>query len=480
MRRCSTALLWILPFILLANVERVASYELTSADYVSTFHSFADHQNGGTSNRLLRRYDEVEEERAIGGTIVSGLTTKLKDGASKLAEKLVSRNKYEVMVAAQLKLERIMDTSDLMQMIGQVKQFNSKHVLKKISVIGTLTTRYGDDALAKALVADESEALSIKVARQIQELRKEQLTRWQRDGNSADDVFKLLKIRGDGYNVFASRKLEVMDDYIKLVNANKKKADQTSLLSTLIKGFGGEEKLGELLQTAKKHSRTQAKAEELETSLISKWARERQSPANVFQWLKLHDDIDNAFAADNLLKFANYFENYNLKQSTRETPLIEFYRNSFGEANVAIKLISALDDPATSNAAKKLQTQGWKSVDDMLARLNINKDQGAETTSQKLDALAKFIALKGGERNLIKTLEQKFGSKRELALILNSASTTADATTLQRKQFATWIANNIRPESVLSSTFGKGYARATLEEKAIVSKFKAFYFQYIQ
>ncbi|ETM51989.1 hypothetical protein L914_04281 [Phytophthora nicotianae] len=455
MRRCSTALLWILPFILLANVERVASYELTSADYVSTFHSFADHQNGGTSNRLLRRYDEVEEERAIGGTIVSGLTTKLKDGASKLAEKLVSRNKYEVIVAAQLKLERIMDSSDLMQMIGQVKQFNSKHVLKKISVIGTLTTRYGDDALAKALVAAESEALSIKVARQIQELRKEQLTRWQRDGNSADDVFKLLKIRGDGYNVFASRKLEVMDDYIKL-------------------------KLGELLQTAKKHSRTQAKAEELETSLISKWARERQLPANVFQWLKLHDDIDNAFAADNLLKFANYFENYNLKQSTRETPLIEFYRNSFGEANVAIKLISALDDPATSNAAKKLQTQGWKSVDDMLARLNINKDQGAETTSQKLDALAKFIALKGGERNLIKTLEQKFGSKRELALILNSASTTADATTLQRKQFATWIANNIRPESVLSSTFGKGYARATLEEKAIVSKFKAFYFQYIQ
>ncbi|ETI52379.1 hypothetical protein F443_04463 [Phytophthora nicotianae P1569] len=453
MRRCSTALLWILPFILLANVERVASYELTSADYVSTFHSFADHQNGGTSNRLLRRYDEVEEERAIGGTIVSGLTTKLKDGASKLAEKLVSRNKYEVMVAAQLKLERIMDTSDLMQMIGQVKQFNSKHVLKKISVIGTLTTRYGDDALAKALVADESEALSIKVARQIQELRKEQLTRWQRDGNSADDVFKLLKIRGDGYNVFASRKLEVMDDYIKLVNANKKKADQTSLLSTLIKEI------------------RRAFTDSKETLPYSGEGR---------GWLKLHDDIDNAFAADNLLKFANYFENYNLKQSTRETPLIEFYRNSFGEANVAIKLISALDDPATSNAAKKLQTQGWKSVDDMLARLNINKDQGAETTSQKLDALAKFIALKGGERNLIKTLEQKFGSKRELALILNSASTTADATTLQRKQFATWIANNIRPESVLSSTFGKGYARATLEEKAIVSKFKAFYFQYIQ
>ncbi|KAF4132037.1 hypothetical protein GN958_ATG05683 [Phytophthora infestans] len=450
--------------VLLANAERVTSFQLTAK------RSLVSLQNDNSPHRLLRRFDE---ERAVGA--VAELATKLKDGASKLADKLVKSKKYEAQVAAQLKTTRIVDTADLVQVLKQVEQVNDKNIFNKVSVIGTLTTRYGDDALAKALLTAEKEAPNAKFASQIQMVRKEQLTRWRRGGNSADDVFKLLKIKGDDYSMVMSRKLDVLEDYVKLINTKKKKTDQVSLLSTLIKGFGGEAKLGALLQTSKTHSRTKIKAKEMEASLLRKWAGESQSPTNVFHWLKLYDNVDTAFTADNLVRFAKYVDDFSLKEPKYAKSVLEIYGSRFQDADLAIKLVAALDDPATRAVAQKLQTPGWRSVDDIVAKLNIQKNQDAELTSQKLDALVKFIGLKGGERNLISTLNQTFGSRRELASILNSASTTAEATTLQRKQFSTWIAKDISPENVMTRIFKKGANAASDEEKMIVAKFKAFY-----
>ncbi|POM70660.1 Secreted RxLR effector peptide protein, partial [Phytophthora palmivora] len=64
--------------VVLVNVEQVATFEMTTADYPSVvIRSLADHQNGVTPKRLLRRYDEGDEERAIGGGTISELASKL-------------------------------------------------------------------------------------------------------------------------------------------------------------------------------------------------------------------------------------------------------------------------------------------------------------------------------------------------------------------------------------------------------------------
>ncbi|POM78182.1 Secreted RxLR effector peptide protein [Phytophthora palmivora] len=437
--------------------------------------------NGVAPKRLLRRYDEDIEERAIAGGTISGLTTKLKGSVSNLTKKFVDMNKYEAQMVTKFNLGRVEDTLTIVglnQLTAKVEQLNSKNIIKKVSVIGTLTARYGDDSLAKALLTAEKQATDTALALQIQILRENQMTRWLKGGNSADDIFKLLKVRDDGYAILKSRKLEILDDYVKFVNT--KSSDQTSLLNTLMKGFGGEEKLWALLQTAKMHDSTMEKAKLMETSLMSKWLSEGQLPANVYQWRKLYDNVNDAFTADNLNKFTKYVDDFNLKDPRNKQSALTLYTNSFGDADVAKKLVSAVGKRDTRSVAKKLQTQqleGWitsgKSVDEMFTTLKIDIKKGV--TSWQLDVLEKFIMRKNGEQNVIKILTEKFGGNSNLATIVERASSPTKTSALQKKQFAALVDKNIRPENFMSAVFGKVPASATNEQKTIAAKFQAFY-----
>ncbi|KAG3126879.1 hypothetical protein PC129_g24296 [Phytophthora cactorum] len=183
------------------------------------------------------------------------------------------------------------------------------------------------------------------------------------------------------------------------------------------------------------------KAQRLENSLIGMWRREGQLPANVFQWLKLYENVDDAFSADNLNRFMNYVEKYNVNEPTNEKPVIELYTNAFGDAVVANKLVSAMNDPATSTAVKKLQAQqvkGW--------------------IKRRIYAGDVFTIL-----------------RRYLALVLEQASETAESTLLQKKQFAAFISKDISPEDFMSRVFKTVPNSASEEQKAIAAKFNAFY-----
>ncbi|POM70950.1 Secreted RxLR effector peptide protein [Phytophthora palmivora] len=470
--------------VLLANVEWTNSLKLTSTDYPTVIiRSRANHQIGVSPKRLLRRYDVNAEERAIGAGAISELTTKLQGTASKFAQKFVNMNKYEAQVATKLKLghvEDVLTSSNLKRLTDQVQLLNSKNRVKKVSVIGTLTAKYGDDALTKALVAAQKKTTDLSTIRQIQALRKDQMNRWVEGGNSADDLARLLNIRKDKHKIFSNGKLKVLDDYVKL--ANRKNSDQTTLLNTLINGFRGEDKLMAAVMTAKMYPETIKKAKQLENSLIKKWAAEGQLPANVYQWLKHYGDVDYAFAVENFSKLSKYVDDFNVKNPSNQKSALDLYRNSFGDTPVAQKLVSAMNNKATARFAKELQTQqlkSWvnnkKSIGYALGTLKIDVMDSAAITRRKVDALEEFISLKGGQKDLIKTLTTWFGSKNDLALVLEKASTTAEATKWQKQQFAAFVNKDITPENFMSSVFKTIPVSPTNEQKAIVAKFEAYY-----
>ncbi|KAG2795469.1 hypothetical protein PC111_g22129, partial [Phytophthora cactorum] len=284
-----------------------------------------------------------------------------------------------------------------------------------------------------ALQTQQKESSLSNNEEQFRTLRNEQLVRWKKDGKSVTDVSMLLNF---GNNRGLGQKFRILDDYVTLV----KKSDET-LLSTSIKGVGGEEKLGSVLYAARKQPDSMEKAQRLENSLIGMWRREGQLPANVFQWLKLYENVDDAFSADNLNRFMNYVEKYNVNEPTNEKPVIELYTNAFGDAVVANKLVSAMNDPATSTAVKKLQAQqvkGW--------------------IKRRIYAGDVFTIL-----------------RRYLALVLEQASETAESTLLQKKQFAAFISKDISPEDFMSRVFKTVPNSASEEQKAIAAKFNAFY-----
>ncbi|OWZ14061.1 RxLR effector protein [Phytophthora megakarya] len=338
--------------VLLANIERTTSVGLTTINNPTEIR----YQNGvaPTITRLLRRSVDNEERAITGGGAISGLTTKIKSSTSKLVEKLAKINNYDDELVKNTKMDLVridkMLTKEKLEILARtVKNANDKNFVKKTSSIGALTARYGDDYLATTLVTVEKEARQQRdsvLMKQIKLLRKDQLNRWKNGGNSIDDVFKRLNVGDD------SQKLQVLDDYIKLVKPSN---SDTTLFNTLMKGFGKrEDKIGALLYAAKKNPSTAAKAQKFENVLVTKWKNEGQLPANVFQWLNLYKDVDVALSADNLKRIAKYMDDV---KDTRSS--LSLYANSFKETDLAYKLISKipkLQDEAATTIATKLQT----------------------------------------------------------------------------------------------------------------------------
>ncbi|ETK92258.1 hypothetical protein L915_04342 [Phytophthora nicotianae] len=476
MRLYSIALLVAAVFLL--NIGPATSFEMTNSVNPIVIRTLS-YQTGASPRRSLRRYDE-DEERVIGAGALSELSTKFKGGVSKLAEKWKNMGNYEAQLATKMKKVGYVDdyftSENLNDLVIQVRQFNSKSPKKQVSVIGTLTAKFGDDGLAKALVNVEKNTESATLKGYLTALREGQLQRWSDAGNSVDDVARLLKLGNKKNNI---EKLVVLDDYAKLLTpANS----YDTLFNGLVKGVPDENKLGALLLSAKRDPRTKDLATNVQTSLISKWTEEAQLPANVFQWLKLYDKLDDAFAPDMFYKFVNYVDDFNKRDPANAKSALEIYRNSFKDTDVATRLVSVMDNDLARPLALALQAQhvkSWKesgkTVDDVFTLLKIETSEGAAITSRKLDALVKFIELKGGEKNLIKTLNLQLGSRRELASLLERASTINEATALQKKQFTSWAAKGISPEDVMSRIFKKGVDTATPEENTIVAKFKAFF-----
>ncbi|KAF4035007.1 hypothetical protein GN244_ATG13024 [Phytophthora infestans] len=456
-----------------------SEFELATADHPTVFRSLAYHHNSVASKRLLRRYDVDNEGRTVGGG------AKIKSLWLKVRAYLLNRKKDEADMAAKLQLggiDHALSSSKLEQLTKEVQVFNKKS-MAKVTVIGTLRTLYGDIDLAKGLKAAEREA-SPTLLEQLKALRQDLQSKWLNRGISADVIFKQLGIREEKYQMFFSGKLDILEAYIKLINQNKKKGDPVSLVSILSKGFGGEDKLVALVTSAKKSSMTGKKADELETALLNKWLREDTLPKDVFVWLKLSDDVDDAFSPQNLNKFAAYIDNFNTRRPNHQQSAIAIYTSSFGDAAVVNKLISAVDDGATRSIANKLQEAQFESwvirrlgFGQVETILKIDSSGDAVVTRRKLGLLVKYITqMMDGDERLIRTLTEQLGGRDKLALVLEKASESTAASALQKKQFASLKDERITPEVIVSFLFKKAQTTTTAE-KAIVAKFNLFFIE---
>ncbi|EEY59350.1 uncharacterized protein PITG_11359 [Phytophthora infestans T30-4] len=72
--------------------------------------------------------------------------------------------------------------------------FNKKNPDKQVSLVNMLSTRYGESAVAEALVHATKAKRSMKIASQLQ---SQQFENWLHTHKSADDIFAMLIISHD-------------------------------------------------------------------------------------------------------------------------------------------------------------------------------------------------------------------------------------------------------------------------------------------
>ncbi|ETM31086.1 hypothetical protein L914_21265 [Phytophthora nicotianae] len=479
---------------------------MTTANLPTKTHMLTDKPVGAPASRVLRESetDETKSEERMMNAAIEKLTSLVKVGTSRTSKNVNWKSLLtgeqpadEVLKVFQLEngLERALTSSNLKAMETYVHEVNKINTNNKVSVIGLFTAHYGDDAVAKALVTAQSNAKTTDEFATIRQLREDQLSAWLSSEKSVDNVFTLLKLREDGYAALASPKMDVLDDYMKLV-IRTNSGDET-LLQTLTKGFGGEEKLAMLLVLAKDDSRTSELATALQNALLNKWMASKMQPEGVLTTLKLDGGVKDALFNQNLHTLTAFISMYNARNPSSKTSLIETFSAHYGDGVLAKVLYSLRSDQATQVLASKLQMQQFKlwltskkSADDVYKLLKIKIDDFLEEINPKLQILDEYVAVLKATNPQVKTdmlavVSNGFGGEGVLARkivsmlkqldSINVDTVTFPATEYQKALFKRWFRSDIKPKSIYSQILKVDEHYATTADIAVVDRYTTYY-----
>ncbi|KAI9982401.1 hypothetical protein PInf_008344 [Phytophthora infestans] len=449
--------------------------------------------------RVSTQNTENGENRVISAGLEK-LTDLAKAGVSKInLGSWISKDPPAEPILRRFKLTNGMDDAlaspNLKALENYVKELNTQNNNNKASVIGMFMAHYGDDAVANALVTAQRTGDELNT---IQRLRHAQLLSWLQKRKSVDDVFTLLKLRSDGYLALASPKMEVLDDYMKLVISTKSTKD--SLLKTLTKGFGGEEQLATILARAREDVKTRELASALQNTLINKWVRvDLLRPKHIYKKLRLNRGLD-ALLDRNVHTFGAFISMYNAKNPNSKASLIDSFVAQYGNKAVATVLTFAKpDDAATMNLVITLQKQQflkWKeggiSANSVFRLLDIHFNDLLPPTNPKFDTLSGYLATLNNKNllyneGMLRAVSKGFGGEDELAIqttrarehLIRNGHADLDeisiATEYQRMLFGRWFKRETEPSDIYGTIFRSSENTASNLERATAARYKDYY-----
>ncbi|OWZ23147.1 RxLR effector protein [Phytophthora megakarya] len=189
-----------------------------------------------------------------------------------------------------------------------VNMFRKKNPEQHVSLVGALTSRYGDEPLANALVtarqADNSNTF-------LKRLQAEQLADWGSNQMPVNEVFSLLKVKDDDIRALISPKLVTLNKYIKLFNLRQNRLERTDLFKVLRAGFG-ENEFAILVSRAMDDPLMAAVASKYQRVEFKRWIRYDYDPIKV---------LNDVFKKDNLAA-----------ATTREQSILDTYRPIYYKA----------------------------------------------------------------------------------------------------------------------------------------------------
>ncbi|ETO68242.1 hypothetical protein F444_14904 [Phytophthora nicotianae P1976] len=380
-------------------------------------------------------------------------------------------------------------------MESYLKEVNKINGNDKLSVIGIFTTHYGDAAVARALVVAQKKATTHDAANTIKQLRSEQLSAWMKSEKTVDDVFELLKLRQNGYKALGSPKLEVLDDYMKMVI--QKTSGKQTLLQTLTNGFEGEEKLAALLVRAKEDTSTSELATALQNALMNKWIEtDKLKPENVVSMFRLDQNLD-ALVDPNVYTLAAFISMYNARNPTSMASLIGTFTRQYGDDVVALALGYAKSDPTKRSVAIHMQQhqfQAWqkskKSAVAVFKELEITLDDFVPTVNHKFDTLSGYIkvlnTVNRDQTDMITVLSNGVGGDGNLARVVATVllqleshnsfiAAVSTAAEYETALFKRWFKRKIEPTSIYARFFHAEEASPRPLERNIVARYGEYY-----
>ncbi|POM73760.1 ABCF/EF-3b transporter-like protein, partial [Phytophthora palmivora] len=327
-----------------------------------------------------------------------------------------------------------------------------------------LAKRYDAEALAIWLRAARDDYRSRSIATGIAEAQQKG---WQKNGNSADDVFTLLKLDVEDALFLKSPVLDTWTSYV-----TKLKKDPNQLMFLKLETRYDDEGVAKVLLATKNDYTTRNAATTLENLLFQKWMSKDNSADGIFALLRLNKEGDKLFENPVFTTWESYVAK--LDKANPDEAMFSVLKTHYSDQGL-VKLVEiAKTNRRTENIAAKLQEEIWrnqgKTADDIFDLLKLNEKRGEMFATPEFTTWVAFVtklnklSKSPDEFPAISALTKRFGDV-ELARMLGRSKQDAlrnkdllkMVSDLQTQQFKQWHGQGKTPDDVSSMVMANGF-----------------------
>ncbi|KAG7389268.1 hypothetical protein PHYPSEUDO_010826 [Phytophthora pseudosyringae] len=363
-----------------------------------------------------------------------------------------------------------------------IKVFNKENPTEKMSLLATLTARFGDEAVSTMIEAAKKVPKSASIANSVQ---SEQIQHWLTTGKLPDDIFVLLKLNTAKTRLFDQPQLNTWVKYVDEFNEANSKI-KTSLFSALATRYS-EATLAQMLVVAKKTSGSESLAIRIQAEQTQFWLRADKLPDDVYRMLKLNKLGTTFLNSPIFVAWVKYTDEFRKINPGTKLTTVATLRNYYTDKTLVSLFIKASESTKTASIGKRLQTEmlrEWYIT--VTPPVHVFKLLSLQKTGLKVfesplyTVWTNYIAFVKKADNsfkgdLLTMLRRNYGDEM-LSNVLIAAGrvqgTTDTAQKLQKELFGLWRAAKVHPTSV--------YNMLHVERVSNNSPTRAFFSEYIK
>ncbi|CAI5719396.1 unnamed protein product [Hyaloperonospora brassicae] len=295
---------------------------------------------------------------------------------------------------------------------------DAKDPADEITLLQMSTNRFGDEAVAVALVRARGDAF---LKSHVDKLEIRLVEIWLADGKLPEDVFAMISC------------------------------------------YGGEHVLAQVLVWAMAYEGSSKQTLKLERQLLSNWKNEKLKPNDIVRRLRMTDDVKGS-AIPKLVMFMKYIATSYRKRWKLMRTLPEMFTERLGDEDMMGALVLASKIDVLKEDIKVLINQVWKRrlaagepIDRVYKSLGIGKMESMAFFDQQVEVLKEIMKIYNKSKltdvDLLTTMTSICGSEENLARILGWATgyeyRSKKALELENLLLGKWRNEKLTPEAVM-------------------------------
>ncbi|KAJ8577802.1 hypothetical protein ON010_g1406 [Phytophthora cinnamomi] len=241
-------------------------------------------------------------------------------------------------------------------------------------ICNTLRTHYSEHDITEML-AGSRKNLKADLAKRLEE---QQHMSWLDEAITAKETFAKLKLNSQGGKLFESPAFKTWVSYV--TKSDAQNAD--SLILSVLKTSYTDDALAKLLVAARADDNTKAVADKLAKAQLKDWLTNGKTADEVFNLLKLDDDVDNLLKSPLLNAWLAYADQ--LKENPYAILLAKLKASKLADSDAKLTdmLMTARHDATFGSVAAKIQAaqlDEWssdgKTANDVFKLLDLKKER---------------------------------------------------------------------------------------------------------